>query len=114
MKKWIRSGDKVLVIAGNEKGKIGEVVAKSGDTILIKGVNVRKRHMKPQGQEKSGKIVEMEKPIHISNVKLCIEEDPKAKIKLKVGPKDQKELVLIQNDKTKVYRNILKPANGKK
>lgn len=114
MKKWIRSGDQVVVIAGNDKGKFGEVISKGGDKVLVKGVNVRKRHMKPQGQNKLGQILEIEKPIHISNVKLAPGDDPKVKVKIKLGSKGEKELVYKENDKSKVYRNTLKPVNTKK
>ena len=114
MKKWIRSGDKVLVLAGNDKGKVGEVIAKSEDKILIKGINVRKKHMKPQGQNTLGQILQIEKPIHISNVRLCPNETTKEKVKLKVGSDGKKELVYNENGKSKVYRNVLKPAKAKK
>lgn len=114
MKKWIRSGDQVLIIAGNDKGKTGEVLAKKGDKILVKGINVCKRHMKPQGQNKMGQILEIEKPIHISNVRLSVSSQPKEKVKLKVTSKGEKELVYKEDGKQKVYRNILKPAKAKK
>lgn len=114
MSKWIRSGDKVFITAGNDKGKTGEVIAKSEDRILVKGINVRKKHMKPQGQNKMGQILEIEKPIHISNVKLCVEDDPKIKVKLSVTEKGNKELVYQVGGKSKVYRNILKQTKSKK
>lgn len=114
MSKWIRSGDNIVVTAGNDKGKTGIVIAKSKDKVLVKGVNVRKRHMKPQGQNKVGQILEIEKPINISNVRLCVEENPKIKVKLKAGKKEEKELVYTKSGKTKVYRNILKQSNTKK
>ncbi len=114
MSKWIRSGDNVVVTAGNDKGKTGEVIAKSKDRILIKGINVRKKHMKPQGQNKVGQILQIEKPINISNVRLCVEGDPKIKVKLVTGKDSKKELVYSVGGKTKVYRNILKQSNAKK
>lgn len=114
MSKWIRSGDKVFVTAGNDKGKTGEVIAKNKDKVLVKGINVRKKHLKPQGQNKMGQILEIEKPIHISNVKLCIEDDPKIKVKLNVTDKGDKELVYKVGGKLKVYRNILKQTKSKK
>ncbi len=110
MRKWIRSGDNVLVIAGNDKGKVGQVLAKSKERILVKGINVRKKHMKPQGQNKLGQILEIEKPVHISNVRLYIEAEPKEKVKLQINEKGEKELVYQSKGKTVVYRNTLKPA----
>ena len=47
--KWIKIGDKVLVLNGNDRGKVGEVLAKKDSRILVQGVNVRKRHTKPLG-----------------------------------------------------------------
>lgn len=114
MSKWIKTGDTVLVIAGNSKGKTGEVIAKSDDKVLIKNINVRKKHMKPQGQNKVGQIVEIEAPIHISNVKLYVENDPKAKVKLKIDSKGHKDLVYKHDGKTKVYRSVSKVVTGKK
>lgn len=46
MKSWIKKDDKVLVIAGNDKGKTGVVLACGADKVLVKGINVRKKHLK--------------------------------------------------------------------
>ena len=69
--KWIKIGDKVLVLNGNDRGKVGEVLAKKDSRILVQGVNVRKRHTKARQQGQKSEIVSLEKPIHISNVALC-------------------------------------------
>lgn len=71
MGKSIRRGDRVLVIAGNDRGKSGEVIGRSEDRVLIQGVNIRKKHMKRTQQTQGGRIIEMESPIHVSNVCLC-------------------------------------------
>lgn len=113
MSKRIRSGDKVCVIAGNDRGKTGTVLHKTTDTILVEGINVRTKHMKPGGQNKQGQIVKIEKPIHISNVKLCVEGDQPVKVRLNKAETKEKELVYDSKGKTKVYRPILKPANTK-
>ena len=68
--KWIKKGDKVLVISGNDSGKVGEVIAKDDTRILVQGINVRKRHMKARQQGQKSDIISLEKPIHISNVAL--------------------------------------------
>ena len=68
----IRSGDKVLVIAGKEKGKEGTVDRQltKENRIVVEGVNFITRHVKPQpGVRQSGRI-QQEAPIHISNVVL--------------------------------------------
>jgi large subunit ribosomal protein L24 len=65
----IRKGDQVIVIAGADKGKKGEVVRVAGDRVVVQGVHIIKRHTKanPQAGQPGG-IVEGEAPIHISNV----------------------------------------------
>jgi len=74
MNKKIRKGVRVVVIAGNDKGKEGEVLSKSEDRVLVQGVNIRKKHLKRTQQMQGGRIVEMEVPIHISNVALVKKE----------------------------------------
>ena len=66
----IKKGDTVVVIAGSDKGKQGEVLsvnAKAG-TVLVRGVNMIKKHMKPGRQSQEGGIINQEGPISISNV----------------------------------------------
>lgn len=68
----IKKGDKVIVIAGKDRKKTGEVTRvfpKTGK-VLIAGVNVMKRHRRPTRSGAKGAIVDMEHPISISNVKL--------------------------------------------
>jgi large subunit ribosomal protein L24 len=85
MSKTIRKGDQVLVIAGNDRGKTGEVISRGEERILVKGVNVRKKHLKKTQQAQGGRIVEMEVPIHISNVCLCDKNGKKIKSARKEG-----------------------------
>lgn len=67
----IRKGDQVVVIAGKDKGKKGEVVRVAGDKVVVSNVNVVKRHTKPNPQAgQAGGVIEREAPIHISNVML--------------------------------------------
>ena len=72
----IKKGDKVVVIAGSNKGKEGTVsaVLTKENKVVVSGVNLRKKHMKPSQAQPEGKIVEKEAPIHVSNVALV---DPK-------------------------------------
>src|SRR5574343_18323 len=67
----IRKGDQVIVIAGADKGKKGEVVRVAGDKVVVQNVHIVKRHTKANPQTgQAGGIVEREAPIHISNVML--------------------------------------------
>lgn len=66
----IKTGDTVRVIAGKEKGKEGKVLAvnaKNG-TVVVEGVNMIKRHLKPGKESQEGGIITQEGPINISNV----------------------------------------------
>ncbi len=68
----IRKNDKVMVIAGNDKGKSGKIlkVFPKKSTVIIEGINLRKRHTKPSQSNPQGGIIEKESAIHISNVML--------------------------------------------
>ena len=68
----IRKGDKVIVITGADKGKRGEVLAvrPKDNRAIVQGVNVAKKHTKPQGMGQPGGIIEQEATIHLSNVML--------------------------------------------
>jgi large subunit ribosomal protein L24 len=75
-KMHVKKGDTVQVIAGSDKGKVGEVLRTYPKTskVLIKGVNIRTKHVKPQQEGESGQIVNTEVPIHSSNVMLYSEK----------------------------------------
>ena len=65
----IRKNDDVIVIAGKDKGNRGNVLSVAGDYVLVGGINKVKKHQKPNPVKgTSGGIVEIEKPIHISNI----------------------------------------------
>ena len=76
-------GDKVVVIAGSDKGKEGKIIKtlKAENRVVVEGVHMVKKHQKPTGQE-SGGIVEIEAPIHASNVMIV---DPKTKKGTRIG-----------------------------
>lgn len=65
----IVKGDQVVVIAGKDKGKQGQVLRVLGDKVVVEGVNVAKRHVKPNAMRGiEGGIVEKNMPLDISNV----------------------------------------------
>ena len=67
----IKKGDHVVVTAGKDKGKKGDVVRVAGDKVVVSNVNIIKRHTKPNPQlGQPGGVIEREAPIHISNVML--------------------------------------------
>ncbi len=73
----VKKGDTVVVVAGRDKGKRGEVlrIASGGDNVVVAGINVRTKHIKPTQQSPQGGRVQREFPIHLSNVMLA---DPKS------------------------------------
>ncbi|MBW4484294.1 MAG: 50S ribosomal protein L24 [Tildeniella torsiva UHER 1998/13D] len=73
----VRKGDTVQVIAGRDRGKVGEVLTVIPKTsqVIVQGVNIRTKHVKPQQEGESGQIVTQEAPIHSSNVMLYSEKE---------------------------------------
>jgi len=80
----IRKGDRVQVLAGKDKGRQGEVIRVMPDAgrALVQGVNLVKKHQKPQGMGKPGGIQELEAAIDLSNLALL---DPKSGKPTRVG-----------------------------
>ncbi len=80
----IRKGDRVEVITGVEKGKRGEVlrVLPKENRAVVQGIRMATKHTKPTGMGQPGGIVEVEAPIHLSNLMLV---DPKTDKKTRVG-----------------------------
>ena len=77
----LKTGDNVVVISGANKGKEGKITKVLEDKVIVEGVNVCKKHIKPKNNNGTGEIVEVEAPIHASNVMLV---DPKTKKPTKV------------------------------
>lgn len=74
----IRKNDQVVVITGNDKGTTGRVleVYPKAMRVLVEGVNMRKKHEKPNQTNQQGGIIDIERPVHYSNVML-IDSDNK-------------------------------------
>jgi large subunit ribosomal protein L24 len=98
----IRSGDRVMVIRGNHKGQEGTVrkVEPEKNRVIIEGVNLRKRHMKPSQTNPEGGIVEFEAPVHASNVMLI---DPQSgeptRVRRQVNESGKRERVAVKSGK---------------
>ena len=81
----IRKDDQVVVLTGKDKGRSGRVVKIDGDRAIVEGINVIKKHMKPNPYKKEqGGIVEKESTIHISNIAIL---NPISKKADKIGVK---------------------------
>ena|SRR3990167_11023744 len=110
MTKKIRKGDRVVILAGNDKGKTGEILERFEDRVIVQGVNVRKKHLRRTQQMQGGRIVEMEMPIHISNVAICTKEGQKIRLQTKTDKTGERKWVFQSGGKEIVYRSIKKPA----
>lgn len=102
----IRKDDNVIVIAGNNKGKTGKVlkVFPKNNRVIVEGVNIQKRHTKPNQANPQGGIIEKEASINASNVMVL---DPKSNEPTRIGNK------IIIDDKTGKKRSArISKASG--
>ena len=86
----IKKGDYVIVLSGSDKGRKGEVlsVSPAEERVVVKGVRMVKRHVKPSQVDPDGGIKTFEAPIHVSNVAHI---DPKDNVPTRVGFKTLKD-----------------------
>ncbi len=86
----IKKGDNVKVLSGNDKGKTGEVleVIPKTEKIIVKGINIRKKHVKPRKQGEEGGIIPVECAIHASKVNVVC---PKCGKATKIGYEIEKD-----------------------
>jgi len=105
----LRTGDVVIVIAGNDRGRQGKILRKEGERVVVEGINVRKKHMRKRQENQQSQIVDIECPIHVSNVQLLVHEKA-VKLKASMNAKGEKELVYGKDQA--LYRPIRKPAKS--
>jgi large subunit ribosomal protein L24 len=83
--KKIRTGDEVIVTAGKDKGKRGNVLAIDGDTVTLEGLNLVKKHVKPNPMKgTTGGVESKSMPLHISNVSLVDANGKASRVGIKV------------------------------
>jgi len=88
----IKTGDKVKVLVGKDRGKTGKVVQilqnkKNSQTyVVVEDINILKKHMRPRKQGEKGQVIELPAPLHLSNVMLI---DPKSGKPTRVGKKTE-------------------------
>lgn len=82
----IKKNDNVIVIAGKDKGKTGKVVKAipEMDKVVVAGINMRKKHQRPQKSGQKGQVIEKNMPIHVSNVMIV---DPSTGKRSRIGMK---------------------------
>lgn len=108
--KKIRKGDTVIAIAGNYKGMSGEVLSCIGNRVIVQGLNVRKRHMKPRKADTPGTIESIERPITISNLKPCNSSGKPVKLHTRTNADGERELYYIDGSKEVLYRAVKKSS----
>ena len=98
----LRRDDEIIVLAGKDKGKRGTITQIAGDRVVVSGVNMMKRHTKPNpnlGQP--GGIIEKEAAIHISNVAIFNPEKNAAdKVKIQLGDDGLKKRVFSSDNES--------------
>ena len=107
MKKMrIRKGDKVIAIAGNDKGQTGAVLRVVGEKAVVQGINVRKKHVKKSQASPQGGIISIEKPVHISNLSLCTDDNKPVKLRVRFDDKGNRELYYKIDGQDVLYRSV--------
>ena len=96
----IKKGDTVVILAGKDKGKTGEIITvmPKEEKVVVSGINMAKKHKKPT-MNTPGQIISVEQPIHISNVSL-IEDGKPAKVGFKI--EDGKKVRFFKKSGNKV------------
>ena len=107
----VRVGDKVRILAGKDRGKEGKVIVtlKKKDKVVVEGINIIKKHMKPT-QNSEGGIISVEAPIHVSNVKVI---DGKSNTKAETKKTEAKAEVKKTAKKTTTKKSTKKEVGEK-
>lgn len=105
--KKICRGDQVIALSGNNRGRVGTVLSLDGTKAIVQGLNVRKKHVKPTQLNPKGGMVDREMPIHISNLRVCVNGKP-VKLKTRITEGGAKELYYMDGETSVTYRTIKK------
>ncbi len=104
--KNIRKGDKVIGIAGNCRGYTGTVLKIDGQRVVVQGLNLCKKHVKPTQANQKGNIISIERPIHVSNLRLCLDDNKPLKLRTRFNDQGQRELFYKVDDQEMLYRSL--------
>ena len=111
--KRIRKGDKVVIIAGNDRGEVGSVLSRTEDYAIVQGVNIRKKHVKKSQANPAGGIISIERPIHLSKLQAAGKDDKPVKLKVKTDAAGERTLFYRDADEEVTVRSIRKPNRVK-
>tara|TARA_S200000501_G_scaffold314169_1_gene305951 strand:- start:838 stop:1152 length:315 start_codon:yes stop_codon:yes gene_type:complete len=97
----IKTDDRVLVIAGENKGSEGKVVSviRDQNKAIVEGVNLIKKHAKPSAQNPQGGIIEKEAPIHISNLSLTTADGEATRVGFRMEDENKVRFAKKNNEK---------------
>ena len=97
----IKTNDRVLVIAGENKGSEGKVVSviRDQNKAIVEGVNLIKKHAKPSAQNPQGGIIEKEAPIHISNLSLTTADGEATRVGFRMEDENKVRFAKKNNEK---------------
>jgi len=97
MAKHVRKGDTVVITTGSHKGTVGEIMRVIPDKsqVIIKGVNLRTKHLKPTRLNPQGGIITKEAPIHMSNVSPSVEGKP-TRVRFQTLPNGSKVRIAVK------------------
>lgn len=100
MARHVKTGDTVFVTAGNNKGQTGKVISvdTDKDRVVIQGVNIRKKFLKPTQQRPQGGEISQEMPIHISNVSPVVDGKP-SRVRFVTKDDGSKVRMAVRGDK---------------
>jgi large subunit ribosomal protein L24 len=109
MARHVRKGDTVVITAGSNRGRVGEIlrVIPDKDQVIVKGLNLRTKHLKPNRINPQGGIITKEAPIHISNVSPAVEGKP-TRVRFETRNDGSKVRVAVKGGK------VLGEVRGKK
>ena len=101
MPRHVRKGDQVIVTSGDHKGQSGEIleILTKTDKVLVKGVNVKSRHVRPTQVNPKGGIITKEMPIHISNVSPVVDGKP-TRVRFETKSDGSKDRVAVRGGKS--------------
>ena len=96
----IKTDDRVLVIAGENKGSKGKVVSviRDQNKAIVEGVNLIKKHAKPSAQNPQGGIIEKEAPIHISNLSLTTADGEATRVGFRIEDENKVRFAKKNNE----------------
>lgn len=109
MARHVRKDDEVIVTTGSDKGRIGKVlrVLTNEDRVIVDGVNVRRKHVKPTQSNPQGGVVSVAMPIHISNVSPVDKNKKATRVRFETNKDGEKVRVAVTTGET---LSVLKKA----